>query len=490
MGISSRFGRPAVASVLTLLACLTNFAQTTKRLPANRPLVRGIENPGALSNFFKALSDVTSGRRVEPVRIMHFGDSHVAPDVLTAEIRRDLQNEFGDGGAGYLVPRNPMSTRRRGVKSGATPGWEIEGIGGRAERDRIYGPAGISLAASLPDERVWLETSANHFEVYYVRQPGGGKIDISLDGASVLDEPLSLQSRRVTTECLTFDSPADTVHRLEIRTLAGGKSRILGIVAERLVPGVSYDVLGINGARASRVLSWNRDALAANLAQRQPDLIILAYGTNEVADMAWTPAIYRRLLRTLIGDLHAAVPEASILLFGPPDRADLALASARMPAMNETQRRAAFESGAAFWSAYDAMGGPGSMDGWAARGLGQGDRVHLTRRGYGQLADSFFQDIMRAYLMWIKSQAGDAVINLNGVNAIVSRSSARLSSGSVATKCLEYEPKVISLSGTLVRETHPGRPNYESIAGGDEPETIWVLRLKEAICVLASNATP
>jgi len=58
---------------------------------------------------------------------------------------------------------------------------------------------------------------------------------------------------------------------------------------------------------------------------------------------------------------------------------------------------------------------------------------------------------------------------------------------SAATQCHEYEPKVVSLSGVIVRETHPGRPNYESIANGDEPETIWVLKLKKAICVLASD---
>jgi uncharacterized protein DUF4431 len=59
--------------------------------------------------------------------------------------------------------------------------------------------------------------------------------------------------------------------------------------------------------------------------------------------------------------------------------------------------------------------------------------------------------------------------------------------GPAAAQCLEYEPKVVSLSGVIVRETHPGRPNYESIANGDEPETIWVLKLKKAICVLASD---
>ena len=64
--------------------------------------------------------------------------------------------------------------------------------------------------------------------------------------------------------------------------------------------------------------------------------------------------------------------------------------------------------------------------------------------------------------------------------------SALLVAGPVAAQCLEYEPKVVNLSGTVARETHPGRPDYESIANGDKPETIWVLKLKVPICVLAA----
>ena len=64
---------------------------------------------------------------------------------------------------------------------------------------------------------------------------------------------------------------------------------------------------------------------------------------------------------------------------------------------------------------------------------------------------------------------------------------ALLSSHSVVAQCLEYEPKVVRLSGVLRRETYPGRPNYESIKRGDEAETIWVLRLKKSICVVTSS---
>jgi len=379
------------------IASLIGFALAQNTSLPKRAARNAIENPAALANFFAALSQVSSGRKIEPVRVLHFGDSHVAADVLTGEIRRNLQNQFGDGGAGYLVPANPMSTKRRGVSSGATSGWQIEGIGGRMERDNIYGLAGINLITNQPNERIWIETAANHFEVYFVREPGGGTIDITLDGASVLDKPLALNAHGTATEYVSCDSPADAIHRLEIRTLRPGKTRILGIVAERLAPGVSYDVSGINGARISRLMTWNASAFAAELGQRKPELIILAYGTNEVGDGDWTPSSYRRLLKSVIQRIRSALPQASILLFAPPDRGDLPVAAARLPALIETERAVALESGVAFWSAFDAMGGVGSMNNWVARGWAQGDRVHLTRPGYDLIADAFYRDLMRAY---------------------------------------------------------------------------------------------
>ena len=55
----------------------------------------------------------------------------------------------------------------------------------------------------------------------------------------------------------------------------------------------------------------------------------------------------------------------------------------------------------------------------------------------------------------------------------------------VAAPCLEYE--TVSLSGTLVRQTFPGPPDFESVAKGDEPQVVWVLLLDRRICVLDSN---
>jgi len=380
-------------SILILLLFLTLPA--TAQRPALR--ARGIENPAALRSFFAALRATSSGRRLEPLRIMQFGDSHTAADVLTAQIRRRFQADFGDGGPGFLVPNNPMSTRRRGVTSGASSGWIVEGIGGRIAPDYIYGPAGIALGTSLPNERVWFETVSNHFEIYYVLQPGGGSIDIEMNGSSVLDAPISLAARVARLGHFSCDEPGLMTQQLQVRTLTPGKVRLLGFVGERLNAGVAYDVFGVNGARASRMLGWNPEAFKGVIAERKPNLIIIAFGTNEAGDADWSPLMYEQLLGRILRRLRDAAPQASVLIFGPPDRADLPMAAKRMAFVVDAERRAAIANNAAFWSSYAAMGGPGSMNAWRTRGLAQADQVHLTTPGYIHLADLFYTDLKHAY---------------------------------------------------------------------------------------------
>ena len=56
--------------------------------------------------------------------------------------------------------------------------------------------------------------------------------------------------------------------------------------------------------------------------------------------------------------------------------------------------------------------------------------------------------------------------------------------------CLPYEPATVTLAGKLERKTFPGRPNYESVAKGDEAETGYYLVLRSGICTVASSYSP
>jgi hypothetical protein len=52
--------------------------------------------------------------------------------------------------------------------------------------------------------------------------------------------------------------------------------------------------------------------------------------------------------------------------------------------------------------------------------------------------------------------------------------------------CLRYKPDTVAVAGVLTRKTFPGRPNYESVKEGDEPETAFYLEVGVPLCTIAS----
>lgn len=53
--------------------------------------------------------------------------------------------------------------------------------------------------------------------------------------------------------------------------------------------------------------------------------------------------------------------------------------------------------------------------------------------------------------------------------------------------CLKYESETVAVTGRLHKETFPGRPNFESVAHGDEEETGFYLSLESPICTLGGS---
>jgi hypothetical protein len=56
--------------------------------------------------------------------------------------------------------------------------------------------------------------------------------------------------------------------------------------------------------------------------------------------------------------------------------------------------------------------------------------------------------------------------------------------------CLSYEPAVVRLRGTITPKTFPGRPNYESVEKGDEPENVWILNADIPLCTNKDSSDP
>ena len=67
-----------------------------------------------MKHFYEALSKVKTMKR--PVRIAYFGDSFIAADIFTADLREMLQQEFGGCGVGYVPVTSSISGYRPTVR--------------------------------------------------------------------------------------------------------------------------------------------------------------------------------------------------------------------------------------------------------------------------------------------------------------------------------------------------------------------------------------
>ncbi|MCA9538497.1 MAG: SGNH/GDSL hydrolase family protein [Myxococcales bacterium] len=365
-----------------------------------------IESPDRLAHTFAALQRREARPPSGRVRITHLGDSHIAADLWTGPLRSALQARFGDGGRGFVLAGRPWTSY---WQEHALPGidgpWRVDGLRGGLD-DGWFGPGTCSVAADDPDAEVSLSVSpksdagrgATSVDVHVLRQPGGGCFEVRVDGQPV--RRFSTRGPWVEPTFVRVPLPTGTA-KVTVHPVAGGETRLLGLSLEA-EQGLLYDALGINGAKANRLLRLDPTGLRDGLRRLDPTLLIISYGTNELFDDDLEPSTYADRLEAVLTALRAAAPDADCLLTGPPD----ALIKRRHPpplieAVYGIQRALAEAHGCAFWDARSAMGGPGSIRAWRRAGLAQRDFVHFTRDGYRQLAEAFLSALLGAYDAWI-----------------------------------------------------------------------------------------
>lgn len=380
-----------------------------RAMPRVDGAVGALERPRALRRFFDALTTLedNAARSGGHVAIVQFGDSHTAADLGTAVMRSAFSARFGDGGRGYVPIGLPYSSfRQEHVRGGMTKDWIAERPHFVSKRERPgtdarHGLLGYSIVTNRSGARAWTEisTSFDRIDVSYLEQPGGGTFEVFVDDMrKAVVKTRGPRSQSAFHEVLVTEGP----HKIEIRSLGDGEVRMFGATIDRTAAGTSFDALGINGARVSELLRSDETHFTEQLRRRNPALVVFAYGTNESGDD--TPSdVYERQIVDALGRIARAVPTASCLILGPPDRAietkDGWLTSPKLLDVIAAQRRVAEAAGCAYYSQFDAMGGEGSIATWSLEDPPRGgkDRVHLTRDGYAQLGAQVSGDLLRAY---------------------------------------------------------------------------------------------
>ncbi|MBW2733627.1 MAG: hypothetical protein JRH20_14660 [Deltaproteobacteria bacterium] len=395
--------------------------------PTSRPHIQLLEEltKHSLTRFHRRLLKLER-REIKQVRVLHWGDSHVASDVLTGALRSALQARFGDRGPGFVLLGRPWrSYRHEAARYGVKGRWRAERLYGRYSRrrprprDDHFGVAGVSVHTT-PSQvaHAWLQARRGTLaqaEIYYLQQPHGGSMQILVDGR--LLRHVRTAGRKTRVKVLRLALPAKA-RRVELQSKGDGEVRLYGADLRRRNPGILYDVLGINGARADMQLAWGEATVAMMLRHLSPDLLVFAYGSNEVDATSIQTHKLTSNLRQVLARARRAHPAADCVVVGPPDQARRvnlrqSLRSGltkeregahwripqRLTHIVNAYRSAARGSGCAFWDQRAAMGGLGSIFAWRDMEppLARADHVHFYVRGYQRLAEAFHGALMASY---------------------------------------------------------------------------------------------
>jgi lysophospholipase L1-like esterase len=380
-----------------------------------RPAVLLDDTNGVLDHFYAALC------RTEPdavTRVVHYGDSPTTADLITGDIRQLLQKRFGNAGHGFILMDQPWAWYQHyGVKLFSF-GWHATSATKFKVEDGLFGLGGVSFTGTEPARTRFVFSTGRHsrFEVWYMKQPGGGTLSVSSGDRALGEIDTSAEVRSAGFYEVEADPPAA---ELEVK-IEQGTARAFGITAESGGRGVVYDSLGLNGgaisvlARIFGMAHW-----IEQLRHRNPVMVVINYGTNEADFSDALETDYPAELREAIRRVHIALPKASVLIMSPMDRGHWTAQGKietmpTIPRIVGIQSRIARETHCAFFNTFEAMGGAGTIARWygADPPLVGADLIHPHGQGAKLVASVFVKEILAGLKRYQNrmpvSAAGDA----------------------------------------------------------------------------------
>src|SRR5579859_7859643 len=119
----------------------------TPAVASRRPIVEPnlIDEHDNLRAFYLSLWRTELGAPGAITRVLHYGDSPVTADSITADVRDLLQQHFGDAGHGFVLIAKPWAWYgHRGVEMHGS-GWLIQPSTQDRARDGFQGLGGVSF---------------------------------------------------------------------------------------------------------------------------------------------------------------------------------------------------------------------------------------------------------------------------------------------------------------------------------------------------------
>lgn len=180
-----------------------------------------------------------------------------------------------------------------------------------------------------------------------------------------------------------------------------------GLAEETGKRGIVYHILGVNGATYGSYYTPDR---IREIADLNPDLIIVSFGTNEAHASRYVVEQHLQNMKILLDALKKSCPESTFLLTTPPGAYKRQgrkgrVINAQTPLVVATEHAYAQNNRMAIWDMYDIVGGKQhACQNWVVGDYYQKDRIHFTRQGYTVQGLLLHEALIKAYNKYVETQ--------------------------------------------------------------------------------------
>lgn len=367
------------------------------------------------TTFFKQLNSIGSGK----IRILHYGDSQIEGDRVTAFLRQRLQSQFGGSGPGFIPAVNVYETITY-TQTTSENFQRYTNFGGQKLSNKRYGimnsvgrftpeyPDSISLD-SLKVVSAWMEVkpgvhaygkakSFRSITLHYADAFYGCELKIWNNGELVKTDSLIADGKYHKYK---YTFPAG-VGRVKFEYASKISPNILGYSLDG-DGGLQVDNIAMRGSSGTFFGQIDQGLAKQIYDDQNVELFIMQYGGNAVpyikdsTDVAQAVSYFKGNLNVI----RRLRPNAMIIVIGPSDMSTLIEEEYRtyplLPFYVDELRKMTKGIGGAYFDMYAAMGGEDAMAAWVEKGLASQDHVHFTLKGASIATQKFYDAFMTSY---------------------------------------------------------------------------------------------
>lgn len=376
--------------------------------------IERLHYPGPTGEFIQKLRAQLQGPNC---RIIHYGDSQLEGDRISAYLRNRFQTLYGGSGPGFI----PIKQEYHQVSAVVTtsenwlrfasfdpskPIFANKNYGAYLSVSRftpVYDIVSDSLAIPelLPVKAtINISPSAKQYAklktytsigLHYGNATTPVSIKVYSDGALLKEEMLVSDGNYHNYKMNVPATPAN----LQIEMEATISPDFYGLTLDGS-EGVLLDNVAMRGSSGTVFANLNSASFSSMYQQLQPKVIIFQYGGNTVPYLKDSLAVknYTSYLKSQINWVRRKAPEASLIFVGPSDMATTINGElksyALLPYLDAELKESCLSNNVAYWSMFKAMGGENSMPFWVDQNLAGSDYTHFTGSGTQIISELFF----------------------------------------------------------------------------------------------------